>query len=198
MSVYERLKTTYQTMAKLPRRPLLKNSPKSSHIKQQLSKAMLKMPHQQRRGKGPRTLQLPITLIEKPTPSLPAPKATRPTRAAANASKTADAPKWRRRTREEIAADEEAKGRAAEELIQKAEEAKAFLAQMDVDEEQADVMMERENPRRLSAVKSKCGTQVKESDGKSFEEVSPGSEEEGVEIVVVQYSRITYANVFKW
>lgn len=140
-------------------------------------------------------------LIEKPTPSLPAPKATRPTRAAANAGKTADAPKRRRRTREEIAADEEAKCRAAEELIQKAEEAKAFLAQMDVDEEQADVVMERENPRRLSAVKSKRGAQVKESDGESFEEVSPGSEEEeGVEIVVVQYSRITYhspANVFK-
>ena len=139
-------------------------------------------------------------LIEKPTPSLPAPKATRPTRAAANAGKTADAPKWHQCIREEIAADKEAKCRAAKELIQKAEEAKAFLVQMDIDEEQADVVMERENPHRLSAVKSKCSTQVKESDGESFEEVSPGSEEEGVEMVVVQYSRITYhspANVFK-
>lgn len=122
-------------------------------------------------------------LVEQLAPSLPAPKAARPTRVAANA-KTADAPKRRRRTKEEIAADQEAKCRAAEELIRKAEEAKAFLAQMDVDEEQADARMERENPRRLSAVKGKRSAQAEESDGESFEEVSPSSGEGEIEIVV--------------
>jgi len=127
---------------------------------------------------------------------VPHPKATRPARNGKSAGaigSTQDAPKRRRRTKEEIAADKEktaaskeAKRQAAEELIRKSEEAKAFLAQMDIDEEQVDARMEKENPRRLSAVKRKRrGGQGEESEGESFDEVPPGSDESGSEMEII-------------
>lgn len=127
---------------------------------------------------------------------VPHPKATRPARNGKSAGaigSTQDAPKRRRRTKEEIAADKEktaaskeAKRQAAEELIRKSEEAKAFFAQMNIDEEQADAWMEKENPRRLSAVKRKRrGGQGEESEGESFDEVPPGSDESGSEIEII-------------
>ena len=74
-----------------------------------------------------------------------------------------------------------------EELIQKGEEAKAFLVQMNIDKEQMDAQMEKENPWRLSAVKGKRRGKVEESGGESFDEVPPGSDEsesETLEIIV--------------
>jgi len=122
------------------------------------------------------------------------PGVTRPSRVrkpAAVISNTQDIPKRHWHTKEEVAADKvriaaakEAKCQAAEELIQKAEEAKAFLAQMNIDEEQADARTENENPCRLSAVKRKCGgAQVEESEGESFDEVPEDTESE-IEIFV--------------
>jgi hypothetical protein len=121
-------------------------------------------------------------------------KATRPARGGKSAvGNTQEAPKRRRRSKEEVAADKEkigankeAKRRAAEDLIRKAEDTKAFLAQMNVDEERADAQMVKENSHRLSAVKRKRGgRQVEESEGESFDEVSPGSEQSESEMEIV-------------
>jgi len=133
-------------------------------------------------------------LADKPAPSR---QATRPTRGGKSTlaiSNDQDVPKRRRRTKEEVAAEKEkiaankeAKRQAAEEAIRKAEMAKACLAQLDIDEERADSRMEDENPRRLSGVKRKRGgAKVEESEGESFGEVPPCSEdaESEVEIIV--------------
>jgi hypothetical protein len=70
-------------------------------------------------------------------------------------------------------------------LIQKAEVAKAFMAQLDIDEEWADSRMEEENPRCLSGVKCKRRrAQVEESEGESFDEVSLCSEDTASEIKI--------------
>ncbi|KAF8163816.1 hypothetical protein B0H34DRAFT_795465 [Crassisporium funariophilum] len=130
---------------------------------------------------------------------LQSPKVTRPTRArkpAAAIKNDQDIPRQQRRTKEEVAADKqkiaaakEAKLREAEDLIRRAEEAKVFLAQMNIDEERAVARMENENPRRLSAVKRKRGgTKGEASEGESFDEVSSSSEDKDLaseaEIVV--------------
>ncbi|KDR82214.1 hypothetical protein GALMADRAFT_135578 [Galerina marginata CBS 339.88] len=131
---------------------------------------------------------------------LRSPEVTRPTRAkkptAAAGKNAQDIPKRHRRTKEEVAADKkriaatkEAKLQAAEDLIRRAEEAKAFLAQMNIEEERTGARMENEIPRRLSAVKRKRGgAQVEGSEGESFDEVSSSSEDKGsaseVEVVV--------------
>ena len=131
------------------------------------------------------------SLVDKPNPELTRPARVR--KPATAISNTQDIPKWRRRTKEEVAADKEkiatakeAKHKAAEELIRKAEEAKAISAQMNIDEEQADARMENENPCRLSAVKHKHGrAQVEESEGESFDEVASSSEDTDSEMEIV-------------
>jgi len=139
------------------------------------------------------TAALDNSLVDKPAPSRQAARPARVGKSTAAVSDNQDVPKRRRRTKEEIAADKEkiaatkeAKRLAAEELIRKAEEAKAFLAQMNIDEEQDNARMENENPRRLSAVKRKRrGAQVEESEGESFDEVPPCSEDAESEMEVI-------------
>jgi len=132
-------------------------------------------------------------VVDKPAPSR---QATRPARVGKSTlanTDNQDVPKRRRRTKEEVAADKEkiaankeAKRQAAEEMIRKAEMAKAFLAQLDVDEERADSRTENKNPRRLSGVKRKRGeAQIEESEGESFDEVPPCSEDAESEIEIV-------------
>jgi hypothetical protein len=71
-----------------------------------------------------------------------------------------------------VAADREALRKAAEEQIERAKEATAFLAQMQVDEERFDEEMEADIPRRLSAA-----TRMQpDGETESFESVSSGSE----------------------
>jgi hypothetical protein len=125
-------------------------------------------------------------LIDELVPSVPALKPVRPARAAKKAVKAANnIPKQQRRTKEQVAADNEAKYHAATELIRKAEAAKAFLAQMDVDEEQADARMEKADPRRLSGVKHKRErSHIEESEGESFDMVISGPEEQESEIEI--------------
>jgi hypothetical protein len=133
-------------------------------------------------------------LIDKPSPELTRPDQVRNT--ATVVSNTQDIPKQHRHTKEEVAADKEkiatakeAKRLAAEELIRKAEEAKVFLAQMNIDEERADARLENKNLHRLSAVKRKCGggrgAQVGESKGESFDEVAPSSEDTESEMEII-------------
>lgn len=133
-------------------------------------------------------------LVAEPVPRPEATRLTRSRKSTAAVGSTQDAPKRRWHPKEEIAADKEkiaaskeAKRQAMEELIQKGEEAKAFLVQMNIDKEQMDAQMEKENPWRLSAVKGKRRGKVEESGGESFDEVPPGSDEsesETLEIIV--------------
>lgn len=77
-----------------------------------------------------------------------------------------------RRSSKQVAADREALRKAAEEQIERAKEATAFLAQMQVDEERFDEEMEADIPRRLSAA-----TRMQpDGETESFESVSSGSE----------------------
>ena len=60
-----------------------------------------------------------------------------------------------------------------------------FLAQMNVDEEQADARMDK-NLHCLSAVKRKRGgARVEESEGESFDKVAASSEDTDSEVEIV-------------
>ena len=126
-------------------------------------------------------------LIDKPAPSHQATRPARVCKSTLAISDGQDVPKQHQHTKEEVAADKEAKCQAVEELIWKAETAKAFMAQLDIDEDRADSRMEKENPHCLSGVKHKRGgAQVEESEGESFDRVSLCSEgaESEIEITV--------------
>ena len=84
-----------------------------------------------------------------------------------------------RRSSKQVAADREALRIAAEEQIEKAKEATAFLAQMQIDEERFDEDMEADIPQRLSG-----GAEMRprdEEDAESFESLSSGSEDDDSE-----------------
>jgi hypothetical protein len=102
-------------------------------------------------------------------------------------------PKGTRRSSEQVAADNVAKKAAEKKLLEEqirlGEMAKLQFAQMQVDDEHADIEMRRRNPTRLSAVKhtnQPVSMQVESTDGEEFDFAKVGDTSSSESEVVVQ------------